>query len=180
VQPTLLQLHSSAHSSMNSFQQGTWTRNIEVDSLLLQRLAGSGAILHHPTASEAPERVPLPPTAFSTFTDIEPRLDDYLRSFNFGGRGNQMEGEVYGPTSDEFLHALLADNSGGLSPHTSGGGPTLSTEFGSQVHINPPTDENDSLSEGPSNSSFPHSASPRVEPPPSLLSEGSYNRSGVW
>jgi hypothetical protein len=128
---------------MNSFQQGTWTRNIEVDSPLLQRLGGSGAILQ----PEVPERASLLPSASSTFADIELRLDDYLRSFNFGGRGNQMEGEVYGPTSDEFLHVFLADNRGGFS---GGGEPTLSTDFGSQLHINSPTNDN---SEGDSGSS---------------------------
>jgi hypothetical protein len=144
VQPTILHLHSSAHASMNSFQQGTWTRNIEVDSVLLQRLGGSGAILQSQTANEVPERAFLHPSASST---IESRLDDYLRSFNFGGRGNQMEGEVYGPTSDEFLRVFLADNSGSFS---GGGGPTLWTDFGSQLHLNSPTDNN---SEGDSSSS---------------------------
>jgi hypothetical protein len=157
---------------MDAFREGTWSRNTIIDSQLLKNLGGSGAVMYH---EGSPQDNPLsPPMATlpnqgSTSADIAPTLDEYLQSFNFGGETDEMEGQVYGPPSDEFLHGVLSGNWGGLFPPPPDGASPSSNDHSSHRDGSMPPRINTAYSDGGSSTNEPIVANSRIEQPPSLL-----------
>lgn len=120
-QPILLHLQSSARAARDAFQQGSWSRQVETDPTLLQTLGGAGAVLHrqphgqnvspHPNSETGPE-----------VNSNQPKLDEYLRSFDFHSMPNDNGAPLYMPTSDEFLGGMMTEDWGELflSPTANG------------------------------------------------------------
>lgn len=167
---------------MYAFREGTWSRNTIIDSQLLKDLGGSGAVIYHegsPQDTSLSHPMASLPNQGSTSADVAPSLDDYLESFNFGGETTEMEGQVYGPPSDEFLHGVLSGNWGGLFPPAPDEGASLSSnDYNFDRDRSMPPYANTTYSDGGSSTNEPIVANSEIGQPPSLLYAEKFMMSG--
>jgi hypothetical protein len=167
---------------MNAFREGTWSRDNIIESQLLKDLGGSGAVVHHqlsPQDNLLSSAMATMPNQGFTLADIAPSFDEYLRSFNFGGATVEMEGQEYGPPSDEFLHGVLGGNWGSLFPPAPDTGASPSSNgYSSHRDGSVPPYANTAYSDGESSTNEPIVANSGVGQPPSLLYAENFGMGG--
>ncbi|KIM34296.1 hypothetical protein M408DRAFT_59666 [Serendipita vermifera MAFF 305830] len=116
--PVLLDLQSKAKASKESFERGTWSRPTESDPALFPGLGGCKAIVHQ--TRQQPAASPASSTeennVLASLGNVQPTLDDYLRSFQ-QQPGNSNTNVPMGITSsDDFLRGALTGDWAGLAP----------------------------------------------------------------